>query len=108
MEKVKTVRVKEADGTISQEVINIAADALNVEMANGETVQDTIGDIDINEDGNIAEQLKSVKQTAINISDLVSIKNELTTSEVTKGYINDSEYIVTPVPLYNSAGNANK
>ena len=58
MDKIKTVKIKNLDGSISQETYAIAVDAKNVDMDNGKDVQDTIGNIDIDNDGNIGQQLK--------------------------------------------------
>lgn len=61
MNKIKTVKIKEEDGSISEESYTIAADAVNIDMSNGDNLQDTVGNIDIDEDGNIAKQLKIIK-----------------------------------------------
>lgn len=60
MNKIKAVKIKEEDGSLSEESYIIAADAVNIDMDNGENLQDTVGNINIDEDGNIAEQLKSL------------------------------------------------
>lgn len=60
MDKIKTVKIKNEDDSISEETYTISVDALNVDMANNKNLQDTIGDIDIDTDGNIAEQLKNI------------------------------------------------
>ena len=60
MNKIKAVKIKEEDGSLSDESYIIAADAVNIDMDNGENLQDTVGNINIDEDGNIAEQLKSL------------------------------------------------
>lgn len=39
MDKVKTIRIKESDGTLTQEIVNIAVDSVNVEMADGENLE---------------------------------------------------------------------
>ena len=59
MKKIKTVKIKEIDGSIGEESYAITADAKDVDMSNGRSVQETIGTININEDGNIATQLKN-------------------------------------------------
>ena len=61
MDKIKTVKIKNEDGSISQESYNISVDAKNVDMLNGKELQETIGNIDIDNDGNISEQLKRLK-----------------------------------------------
>ena len=67
MNKVKTIKVKNEDGSISEESYAIAADALNIDMANGKNVQETIGTIDVDKDGDIAAQLNK----KINKSDII-------------------------------------
>lgn len=62
MNKIKAVKIKEEDGSLSEESYTIAADAINIDMNNGENLQDTIGNIDIDQDGNIADQLKNLKK----------------------------------------------
>ena len=59
MNKIKTIKIKNEDGSISEESYSIAADAVNVDMANGKNVQETIGTIDVDKDGDIAIQLKN-------------------------------------------------
>ena len=61
MDKIKSVKIKNEDGTISEESYIFASDAKNVDMENGKDVQLTIGDIDIDNDGNISEQLGKYK-----------------------------------------------
>ena len=60
MDKIKTVKIKNEDGSISEESYTISVDARNVDMANGKELQETIGTIDIDTDGNIAEQLENL------------------------------------------------
>lgn len=67
MNKVKTIKVKNEDGSISEESYAIAADALNIDMVNGKNVQETIGTIDVDKDGDIATQLNK----KINKSDII-------------------------------------
>lgn len=67
MDKIKTIKVKNEDGSISEESYSIAADALNIDMVNGKNVQETIGTIDVDKDGDIAAQLNK----KINKSDII-------------------------------------
>ena len=60
MDKIKTIKIKNEDGSISEESYTISIDAHNVDMKNGKDLQDTIGDVNIDRDGNIAEQLKNI------------------------------------------------
>lgn len=60
MDKIKTVKIKNPDGSVSEETYTISVDAKDVDMANGKELQETIGDIDVDRDGSIAEQLKNI------------------------------------------------
>lgn len=60
MDKIKTVKIKNPDGSVSEETYTISVDAKDVDMKNGKDLQDTIGDINVDKDGNIAEQLKNI------------------------------------------------
>ena len=66
MDKIKTVKIKNPDGSISEETYTISVDAKNVDMKNGKDLQNTIGDINIDTDGNIAEQLDNLKNNKVN------------------------------------------
>ena len=67
MNKVKTIKIKNEDGSTSEESYFIAADAVNIDMANGKNAQETIGTIDVDEDGDIAAQLNK----KINKNDII-------------------------------------
>lgn len=60
MNKIKTIKIKESDGSIGEESYTIAADAINIDMNNGKNLQETVGNINIEENGNIANQLKDI------------------------------------------------
>lgn len=60
MDRIKTVKIKNPDGSVSEETYTISVDAKDVDMKNGKDLQDTIGDINVDRDGNIAEQLKNI------------------------------------------------
>ena len=81
MDKIKTIKIKNIDGSISQETYTIAVDAKNVDMTNGKDVQETIGDIDIDNDGSINQQLNNLKNNKINITD---IEDNLISNETNK------------------------
>ena len=74
MDKIKTVKIKNPDGSVSQETYTISVDAENVDMLNGKNVQNTIGNIDIDKDGNIAKQLEKVKNYN---QDMNAINNQI-------------------------------
>lgn len=79
MDKIKTVKIKNEDGSISEESYTISVDARNVDMDNGKDLQDTIGTIDIDTDGNIAEQLENlnidIKKKAYFFDTVANMKN---------------------------------
>ena len=58
MNKIKTVKIKNEDGSISEESYPISVNANLIDMSNGYDLQETIGNIDVNKDGSIAEQLE--------------------------------------------------
>ena len=70
MDKIKTVKIKNPDGSVSEETYTISVDAKDVDMRNGKDLQDTVGDIDIDKNGSIAEQLKKYKNYDNDIKDL--------------------------------------
>ena len=61
MNKIKTIKIKEIDGTISNTTYLIGADASSIDMQNEFNVQETIGTINVYKDGDIATQLKNLK-----------------------------------------------
>lgn len=78
MNKIKTIKIKNEDGSISEESYSIAADALNIDMVNGKNVQETIGTIDVDKDGDIAAQLNK----KINKSDIIDNLNSSDNNKV--------------------------
>jgi uncharacterized protein YecA (UPF0149 family) len=60
MNKIKTIKIKNEDGSVSEESYSITTDALNIDMSNGYNLQETIGNIDVETDGSIAEQLQLI------------------------------------------------
>ena len=60
MDKIKTVKIKNPNGSVSEETYIISVDAKDVDMKNGKDLHDTIGDINVDRDGSIAEQLKNI------------------------------------------------
>lgn len=73
MNKIKTVKIKNEDGSISEESYTIAADAVNIDMNNGKNLQETVGNIDVDTDGNIASQLNNRIKTSDIIDNLDSV-----------------------------------
>ena len=89
MNKIKAVKIKEEDGSLSDESYIIAADAVNIDMDNGENLQDTVGNIDIDQDGNIARQLKNANR---NLSELnIAIEKKPYYYNTTIDMLNDSD-----------------
>ena len=74
MDKIKTVKIKNSDGSISEESYTISVDARNVDMNNGKELQETIGTIDIDTDGNIAEQLENLNNNVDNLNNDIKKK----------------------------------
>lgn len=70
MDKIKTIKIKNQDGSISEESYTISIDARNVDMDNGKDLQHTIGNIDIDKNGSIAEQLNKYKNYDSDIENL--------------------------------------
>lgn len=95
MKKIKTLKIKNEDGSISAESYTISADAINIDMKNKKNLQETIGNIDIDEDGSIENQLKILNENAKkkkvyyfdNIADMKNAKDlKIGDYVVTKGY----------------------
>lgn len=68
MDKIKTVKIKNEDGSVSEETYTISVDARNVDMDNGKDLQDTIGTINVDIDGNISRQLKYLNENVNNLN----------------------------------------
>ena len=58
---IKKVKIKKEDDTYT-DYIPIGADAKNVTTKNGDSVEDVLGNINLNEDGNIKEQLDAINK----------------------------------------------
>ena len=97
MNKIKTVKIKNPDGSISEETYTISIDAENVDMENGKDLQDTIGTINIDKDGNIASQLENlntnVDELNINIEKKPYYFN--TVAEMKDYDFNAGDYVIT-------------
>ena len=61
MDKIKTIKIKNIDGTLEPGIVYIATDATLVDMSNGFNVQDVIGNINPTTDGSIQQQLEALK-----------------------------------------------
>ena len=87
MNKIKTIKIKNEDGTVSEESYSISVDAINVDMSNGKNLQDTIGNINIDTDGNIASQLDNLNNNQEIMFDelntnLTNLTNRVATDEI--------------------------
>lgn len=82
MDKIKTVKIKNPNGSVSEETYTISVDAKNVDMANGKELQETIGTINIDTDGNIAYQLKNLKNDKVNKTDIIDNLNSVESNKV--------------------------
>ena len=82
MDKIKTVKIKNEDGSISEETYNISVDAKNVDMANNKNLQETIGTINIDTDGNIAYQLENLKNNKVDKTDIIDNLNSTENDKV--------------------------
>lgn len=61
MNKIKSVKVRREDGSFEDGLYYLTPDADKVSMTNGYNVQETIGDINVEQDGDIATQLAELK-----------------------------------------------
>lgn len=62
MNKIKTVKIKNPNSSVSEETYTISVDAKDVDMDNSKELQETIGTIDIDNDENISEQLNNLNE----------------------------------------------
>lgn len=97
MDKIKTVKIKNPDGSVSEETYTISVDAKDVDMANGKELQETIGTIDIDTDGNIAKQLENLND---NVDDLnIDIKKKAyffdTVADMKNANLKVGDYVCT-------------
>ena len=85
MNKIKTVKIKNLDGSISEESYTITTDAQYVDMDNGKDLQETIGNIDVDNDGSINQQLND------DIDEMKAYNLVEGDTVVTKGYYNSND-----------------
>lgn len=92
MNKVKYVRLEKEDGTYS-ESIPLSVDADQINMSNGKDLQEIIGNIDVDTDGNVASQLNNLQDTIgdINIDEDGNIASQL--NDLNNNKINISDII---------------
>lgn len=96
MEKLKYIRLQENDGTYSAN-IPISADAQNIVMQNGSTLQDTIGDIDHTTDGDISTNIEGLHTSISELAAQKLNKSEIGTyiPEYVNNWLNTN---ITPTP----------
>lgn len=92
--RIKNIRVKNLDGSIDPNDYFLTVNAAYVDMANERNVQETIGTIDIEHDGNIAQQLGIIQ------NELGKIENKIFTFDRVKDMKQDNSlrngsYVVT-------------
>lgn len=68
MDKLKAIKVKQADGQYG-EAIPIGADAENIDMSSGKTLQETMGNVDVDADGSVEQQLDQLNKNKVNNTD---------------------------------------
>lgn len=76
MNKVKTIQIQQADGSFSDKV-PVAVDASNVEMANRNSLQETIGNLNAKSGKNITERLNDLQDDITNLSDIKANKSDI-------------------------------
>ena len=64
-DRIKKIKVKKVDGSMT-DYIPIGADAENIDFENGYSLDEIIGDINPDEDGNLEVQLADLKNTEKN------------------------------------------
>lgn len=61
MDKITKVRINNGDGTYTA-AVPLGANAQNIVLSTGYTVEQAIGDLDVGADGSIKKQLDSIKK----------------------------------------------
>lgn len=77
MDKIRTLKIKNPDGTVGEETYTISVAAKDVDMANGKDLQDTVGNINVDRDGSIAYQLGKYKDYDSDIETLYDDVDDL-------------------------------
>ena len=97
MDKIKTVKIKNPDGSISEETYTISTNAQYVDMDNGENLQDTIGTININVDGNIAEQFININNDINSLNTDIKKKTYFfnTVADMKNANLKNGDYVCT-------------
>lgn len=85
-DRIKKIKIKQSDGTFS-DYIPIGANAKDVDMANGYSLENTIGTIDVDKEGSIKTQLSKTTKYYDSVADMKA-DTQLTggAAAVTLGY----------------------
>ena len=97
MDKIKTVKIKNPDGSISEETYTISVDAKDVDMENDKNLQETIGNIDIDNNGSIAEQLDYLNENVNNLNTDIKKKAYFfnTVADMKTANLKNGDYVCT-------------
>ena len=78
MDKLKYIKIKQEDGTYSEEV-PVGVDASNVDMSDGRTLPETLGLIDVDANGTVKQQLDELNKNKVDKNSYNSKVSELET-----------------------------
>lgn len=76
MDKLKYIKIKQEDGTYSEEV-PVGVDASNVDMSDGRTLPETLGLIDVDANGTVKQQLDELNKNKVDKDSYSSKVSEL-------------------------------
>lgn len=68
MDKLKYIKIKQEDGSYSEE-IPVGADANNIDMSDGRTLPETLGFINVDNDGTVKQQLDKLNKDKVDKND---------------------------------------
>lgn len=96
MDKLKYIKIKQEDGTYSEEV-PVGVDASNVDMSDGRTLPETLGLIDVDANGTVKQQLDELNKNKVDKDNYNSKVSELESKNIQQDNIinqkvNQSEY----------------
>lgn len=89
MDKLKYIKIKQEDGTYSEEV-PVGVDASNVDMSDGRTLPETLGLIDVDANGTVKQQLDELNKNKVD-KDVYNTFVDDTNKEILKK-VNQSDY----------------
>ena len=98
MDKLKYIKIKQEDGTYSEEV-PVGVDASNVDMSDGRTLPETLGLIDVDANGTVKQQLDELNKNKVDKNDFNNTISELNNNINQK--VNHSDYIIKVSELEN-------